>query len=102
MEACGGVDALNAALGLCRAAIAAARKIPAAERRALDAAIGAAQDRLFDCGSALAAPGGTAWKGMPLPAAADVVALEKDMDAMNRGLAPLRSFVLPGGSAANA
>ncbi|HEX2613087.1 MAG TPA: cob(I)yrinic acid a,c-diamide adenosyltransferase [Fibrobacteria bacterium] len=102
VEAYGCIDELNAALGLCRAALAASRKIPAKERRAFEAFLLAAQDRLFDCGSVLAAPGGKEWAGMPLPGAADVAALEKSMDAMNKTLPSLVSFVLPGGCAENA
>lgn len=106
MEAYGCIDELNAALGLCRAALMtparASRKIPARDRRALDAALAAAQDHLFDCGSVLAAPGGAKWAGMPVPGAQDVAALEKSMDAMNRTLPPLASFVLPGGCPENA
>jgi cob(I)alamin adenosyltransferase len=102
VEAYGCLDELNAVLGLCRAAVSADRKIPAAGRRDLDARLRAIQNRLFDAGSVLAAPEGKGWKGMPLPGAADVTELEKSMDAMNKRLPPLASFVLPGGSAANA
>src|SRR5690606_9819918 len=102
VEAYGCLDELNAIVGLCRAALAAEKKLPPAARRDLDARLRAAQNRLFDCGSVLAAPGGKAWKGMPLPGADDVKALEDSMDAMNRDLPVLKSFVLPGGNPANA
>jgi cob(I)alamin adenosyltransferase len=102
VEAYGCVDELNAIIGLCRAAVAADRKIPAADRRALDARLRGIQNRLFDAGSVLAAPGGKAWKGMPLPGAGDVAALEKSMDAMNRTLPSLASFVLPGAATGSA
>jgi cob(I)alamin adenosyltransferase len=39
---------------------------------------------------------------MPLPGAAQVEALERSMDAMQKSLKPLNSFVLPGGSWPNA
>lgn len=102
VEAYGCLDELNGIAGLCRAALAADKKIPAAARRALDASLRDVQNRLFDVGSVLAAPDGQTWKGMPLPGAREVATLENSMDAMNRTLPPLRSFVLPGGSAANA
>ena len=102
VEAYGCLDELNGIVGLCRAAIAADKKISTSERRALDAQSRTIQNRLFDIGSVLAAPDGKTWKGMPLPGTLEITALEKSMDAMNRTLPPLRSFVLPGGSAANA
>lgn len=102
VEAYGCLDELNAVVGVCRAALASDKKITAAERRALDARLREIQNRLFDAGSVLAAPDGKAWKGMPLPGPAEIRALEKSMDAMNKGLPPLTSFVLPGGSTANA
>jgi len=102
VEAYGCLDELNGIVGLCRAALAADRKIPAAARRALDARLIAVQNRLFDCGSVLAAPDGKAWKNMPLPGGADITDLERSMDAMNKGLPVLTSFVLPGGGASNA
>jgi cob(I)alamin adenosyltransferase len=102
VEAYGCLDELNGIVGLCRAAIATEKKIPATIRRTLDAQLRTVQNRLFDIGSVLAAPDGKTWKGMPLPGSDEVSALEKSMDAMNKILPPLKSFVLPGGSAANA
>lgn len=102
VEAYGCLDELNAAAGVCRAAIAADAALPEAVRHELDARIREAQNRLFDAGSVLATPDGKAWKDMPVPGDADIAALEASMDAMNRDLPALASFVLPGGSAANA
>lgn len=102
VEAYGCLDELNALVGLCRAALASDAALPARPRKALEARLIAVQNRLFDCGSVLAAPDGKAWKNMPLPGAADIRALEKSMDAMNVDLPALASFVLPGGSASNA
>jgi cob(I)alamin adenosyltransferase len=102
VEAYGCLDELNAIAGLCRAALSADTRLPAAARRSLDTRIAAMQNRLFDCGSVLAAPDGKAWANMPLPVAADITALERSMDDMNRALPDLTSFVLPGGSTANA
>jgi cob(I)alamin adenosyltransferase len=109
VEAYGCLDELNTGIGLCRAAVAA-EKIPAAARRALDAHLREIQNRLFDLGSVLSVPdsapgdarGKRAASRLPLPGAEDITALEASMDAMNRSLKPLKSFVLPGGCAANA
>lgn len=102
VEAYGCLDELNAATGQARAVIEADKALPAGARRELEARLRAVQSRLFDCGSVLAAPGGAAWEGMPLPGPADLKDLEASMDAMNRDLPSLASFVLPGGSGANA
>jgi cob(I)alamin adenosyltransferase len=102
VEAYGCLDEVNSIVGLCRAALAADAALPARARKSLETRLKGVQDRLFDCGSVLAAPDGKAWKNMPLPGAADITALEKSMDVMNRDLPALTSFVLPGGSAANA
>ncbi len=100
VEAYGCIDEVNALIGACRAALAAEKRLRG--KRELDAFLRSVQNRLFDCGGALSASGGKTWKGLPLPGAEDLAALEESMDAMNRALPPLSSFVLPGGSAANA
>ena len=105
VEAYGCLDELNTAMGVCRAAVAA-EKIPATARRALDAQLREIQNRLFDLGSVLSVPSGAAGakiaRRLPLPGAEEIAALEASMDSMNRSLKPLKSFVLPGGCAANA
>jgi len=101
VEAFGCIDELNASMGLCRAAVAA-EKMPATVKCSLGAQLREIQSRLFDLGGVLCAPGGKAWAGMPLPGADAVAALEASMDAMNRSLKPLKSFVIPGGCASNA
>lgn len=102
VEAYGCLDELNAIVGLCRATLAADPALPARARKTLETRLVSVQNRLFDCGSVLAAPDGKAWKNMPLPGAADIAALEKSMDVMNDDLPALASFVLPGGGASNA
>ncbi len=102
IEAFGCLDELNATLGLTRAALESETKLSPRLRRSMDADLRTAQNRLFDAGSVLAAPDGKAWEGMPLPGTEDCAALEASMDAMNRSLMPLKSFVLPGGSPVNA
>ena len=55
------------------------------------------QNDLFDLGADLATPAGIDGALRVLPA--QVARLEAEIDAMNAALSPLRSFVLPGGSA---
>jgi cob(I)alamin adenosyltransferase len=90
VAAYGTVDELNAALGLVRLAAAEAE------------AVGRVQNDLFDLGADLATPGFESDADAPRPRlrviAAQVERLEAEIDAMNAGLAPLRSFVLPGGT----
>jgi cob(I)alamin adenosyltransferase len=95
VEAYGEVDELNAALGV---ALAASRH---EDIRELGCAI---QEALFDLGSYLSAPDRERREksGVREPTGADVAALEASIDTFERELAPLRQFVLPGGSAASA
>jgi cob(I)alamin adenosyltransferase len=105
VEAYGCLDELNGIVGLCRAALtsgAAGSGVPEDVRRVLDGQLVTIQNRLFDCGSVLATPEGKTWDNMPIPGGDDVTALETSMDEMNRSLPELTSFVLPGGSPANA
>ncbi len=89
----GTVDELNATLGLAR--------LHAGEP--MGGAIGRVQNDLFDLGADLATPGyaddATAKRPPLRVVAAQTDRLEAEIDAMNVDLAPLRSFVLPGGSA---
>ena len=93
MAAIGAVDEANSALGLAAVALAGSPHAVALAR---------IQNDLFDLGADLATP---------LPAAGDADAdwvlrivaaqttwLETAMDALNEHLAPLASFILPGGS----
>ena len=59
------------------------------------------QDRLFTVGSSLACdPDKEPLMKIPDLKEDDIVLLEKEMDAMNEVLPPMKSFVLPGGHAA--
>ena len=93
VAAYGTVDEVNATLGLVR--------LGAAGEMAL--AIARIQNDLFDLGADLATPDleGDATAKYPRLRiqAGQVARLETEIDAMNADLAPLRSFVLPGGSA---
>jgi cob(I)alamin adenosyltransferase len=92
VEAYGTVDEANAALGLVR--------LHCAQDAEADAMLGRIQNELFDVGADLCVPGEA---GARLRVADTQSArLEAEVAAMNAALPPLRSFVLPGGSAAAA
>ncbi len=102
VEAYGCIDELNSLVGLCRSTLAAEKKLPAADRKEFETRLREMQNLLFDLGSVLSTPEGKGWEGMPLPGAEAVSGLERSMDAMQKFLKPLDSFVLPGGSLSNA
>ena len=83
VEAYGTVDELNSSVGLVLAA-----DLPAAVRTCLPRT----QHELFDLGGELCMPGFT------LIPEDYVTGLEKDLDAFNEDLPPLKDFILPGGS----
>lgn len=91
VTAYGTVDEVNAALGV--AALHADGDMLAAIRRI--------QNDLFDLGADLATPDkGVKLEWTPLRiVATQVERLETEIDAMNANIAPLDSFILPGGSA---
>jgi len=88
VAAYGTVDELNALLGSARA------EQPPAEVEAVLAAI---QDQLFVLGSDLATPVDQAVRTAPI-AAAQVEALEREIDRFEAELPRLTSFILPGGT----
>lgn len=89
----GTVDEVNATLGL--AQLHAAGEVAEAIARI--------QNDLFDLGADLATPGMEKDAEAPYPRlriiATQVERLEREIDVMNADMKPLRSFVLPGGSA---
>ncbi len=95
MEAIGAVDEANSALGL--AALALAGGPHAAQTARI-------QNDLFDLGADLATPGDDfAPSPMVLRMVPEQTAwLEQAIDTLNTDLAPLTSFILPGGSEASA
>lgn len=95
MAAIGDVDEANSVLGL------ALLHIGDGDWRAMLARI---QNELFDLGADLATPGEDfAPSAMTLRIVPGQVGrLEREIDAMNAALAPLRSFILPGGDPAAA
>jgi cob(I)alamin adenosyltransferase len=88
IEAYGTVDELNSVLGLVRASWPASP---------LDEEFRQIQSDLFDVGAQLAAPGNTRFGGV---GPSRIAQLEQRIDEMEQELAPLRSFILPGGSMA--
>jgi cob(I)alamin adenosyltransferase len=92
VEAYGTVDEANATIGL-------ARLHTTGEADAMLARI---QNDLFDLGADLCRPSADVEDGRLRVIDSQVARLEREIDAMNAELAPLRSFVLPGGTPASA
>ncbi len=95
IAAYGTVDETNAAIGLSRLSTAT-------EAPDLDAMLGRIQNDLFDLGADLATPpveGEPDGKALRI-VQAQVDRIEREIDALNAELSPLRSFVLPGGTPA--
>jgi len=97
IEAYGTVDETNATVGLVRAELSP-------EFSGLDRMLVAIQNDLFDLGAELATPDDGKPKDFePLRiVTSQVERIERDIDALNSELKPLRSFLLPGGSRASA
>ena len=95
VEAYGTVDEANAVIGLVRVEIARA----GADEKDLDAALSRIQNDLFDLGADLCTPeDGRRAEGALRIGASQVERLETEIDKINERLAPLGSFILPGGS----
>jgi len=94
VAAYGTVDETNAAIGMARVHVRALHS-------GIDAMLVRIQNDLFDLGADLATPD----TGEELPyeplriIASQVERIERDIDAVNKPLKTLRSFVLPGGTA---
>jgi cob(I)alamin adenosyltransferase len=96
VEAYGGVDETNAAVGM-------ARQHTAADAT-LDAILERIQNDLFDLGADLATPeqhGKPEWEPLRI-LDSQVERLEQEIDLLNGEMGPLTSFVLPAGSPAAA
>ncbi len=95
VAAYGTVDEANAAIGLAR--------LHTKDQPAIDAMLGRIQNDLFDLGADLCTPEEPEPKYPPLRILqSQVDRLEAEIDTMNADLAPLKSFILPGGSPAAA
>jgi cob(I)alamin adenosyltransferase len=90
----GTVDELNAFVGM--AGVSAAESVPE-----LAGILRRVQHELFNLGSILATRPADVHPKQARITAAEIEQLEKEIDRMNAGMAPLRSFVLPGGSRLN-
>jgi cob(I)alamin adenosyltransferase len=90
VAAMGAVDETNSALGIARLET----------EGDMDAMLSRIQNDLFDLGADLSAPeDGRKAEGRLRISGAQVERLEREIDVMNAKLAPLKSFVLPGGTA---
>jgi cob(I)alamin adenosyltransferase len=96
IDAYGTLDEVNAVIGLARLATA--------DDAVLDAMLGRIQNDLFDVEADLCMPsGGKGPGGARLNVTdAQVEWLEQQIDRLNEDLAPLKSFILPGGRPAAA
>jgi cob(I)alamin adenosyltransferase len=96
VAAYGTIDEANAAIGIAR--------LHTGQDASLDLALERIQNDLFDVGADLCTPDqGKGPGGARLTVTDKQVAwLESEIDRLNADLSPLRSFVLPGGSAAAA
>jgi cob(I)alamin adenosyltransferase len=86
IEAYGTVDELNSYIGVVR---------DAAPTEATREVLKTIQDRLFTLGANLASDG--EYKVIPDLHPEDVTLLEREIDAMDEVLPPLKNFILPGG-----
>ncbi len=94
----GTIDEVNSCIGLVRL------HTQDSSAEIIDQMLAQVQNDLFDLGADLCAPdNGEKLEYTPLRITdAQVVRLENEIDQLNGELSPLRSFVLPGGSAASA
>ena len=97
IEAQGDIDEANAVIGL-----AAIHTATAPGDAGLEEILARIQNDLFDLGADISSPGADPGDGKLRIQPGQVARLEAEIDALNEALAPLDSFVLPGGSAAAA
>ncbi|GAB3132321.1 cob(I)yrinic acid a,c-diamide adenosyltransferase [Novispirillum itersonii] len=96
VEAYGTVDEANSVIGIARL------HSQNGQTPDVDAMLSRIQNDLFDLGGDLCVPEEGAPEWALRVTAAQVERLEAEIDAMNAGLDPLKSFILPGGSALSA
>ncbi|HBU99788.1 cob(I)yrinic acid a,c-diamide adenosyltransferase [Thalassospira lucentensis] len=98
VTAYGTVDETNAVIGVAR--------LHSADNADVDAMLARIQNDLFDLGADLCTPGDGSNENPDQPAlritAKQTERLEAEIDQINENLDPLKSFVLPGGSALSA
>ena len=88
IEACGALDELNALIGVVRS-----HELP----DTIDSVLQLIQDDLFTIGAELANPDRMDRKN-PAIGDPEIERLEREIDAIEKGLKPLKRFILPGGS----
>ena len=96
IECFGTVDECSTIIGLARTALKARASLERAQ--SLDAWLAWTQDTLFNLGSDLATLTADRRAGAPVVTDADVLALERAIDAAQAELPPLTQFIHPGGS----
>lgn len=99
LEAYGTTDELQVVMGMARDALAAAAAGPGAPALLplLERHLVYLQQRIFTLNGELATRMEDRWENMPAIGAEDVAYMEAVIDALNRPLAPLKDFTLPGG-----
>ncbi len=103
IEAFGEVDELNSFIGLAGVSCAeSSAESGEARLHELGTILRRVQHELFNLGSILATKPEDVHPRQPRVTEAEVAQLEREIDAANAELAPLRSFVLPGGTRLNA
>lgn len=96
IEAYGTIDELNSIVGLAR--VFNEEMLEAHDaHRFLDVVLRKIQDELFDLGSELATPADVYQPGMYRLSGRQVTEIERLIDECQKSLAPLNSFVVPGG-----
>ena len=102
IEAYGTIDELNSIVGIVRSLLPQSEKALGADYGWYSGMLRRIQNELFDVGSELATPSDAEYEGMHKIGGAEVAKLEQEMDRMQAGLQPLKSFTLPGGGMLNA
>ncbi len=97
IQSAGAVDELNACVGL--ASVSCNEHLRLAPLATILLRV---QHEIFNLGSILATEPQDVHPKQPRVTGAEVVQLEREIDAMNANLPPLKSFVLPGGTRVNA
>jgi len=96
VAAYGEVDELNVTIGILLFHLKKYSKIK--NSKYLLSRLSSIQNELFNLGTVLAAVGSNFPPDLPKIQDEDISLLEDDIDNMNSGLKPLKSFVLPGGN----
>lgn len=99
IESYGTVDELNSIVGMCAEQL---ENLSFEVKTKIKTWLFAIQNDLFNLGSDLATPIESRWEKMKIISQLEVKQLEKIIDLCQEKLPPLREFVLPGGTVANA